>query len=217
MEWDERLIKSSLFCSLGRFFSRNTAFTISLITPTPLIPPDIFIWEILAMQWRERERERERERKENMGREEWIQTQKHCTLQQPCNNFSQAFPIIIIFSSLPQPEELFITTAGTELLYYSYTSLGWVLLMKQPCDQTGIMLEEACIIRPAFNYYDIWPPAALLSPSLLMWPQHKLQVVYRSHTHSINDHSYISPTNAILTDYRECGTIVGGGLIYITD
>ncbi len=156
-----------------------------------------------------------RERGENMGREEWMQTQKHCTLQQTCNNFSQAFPIIIIFSSLPQPEELFITAAGTELLYYSYTSLGWVPLMKQPCDQTGIMLEEACIIRPAFNYYDIWPPAALLSPSLLMWPQHKLQVVYRSHTHSINDHSYISLTNAILTDYRECGTMVDWYILLI--
>ncbi len=155
-----------------------------------------------------------RERGENMGREEWMQTQKHCTLQQTCNNFSQAFPIIIIFSSLPQPEELFITAAGTELLYYSYTSLGWVLLMKQPCDQTGIMLEEACIIRPAFNYYDIWPPAALLSPSLLMWPQHKLQVVYRSHTHSINDHSYISLTNTIRTD-RECGTMVDWYILLI--
>lgn len=175
MEWDERLIKSSLFCSLGRFFSRNTAFTISLITPHPSHPP----WHI---HLRDFGNAMNRERERNMGREEWIQTQKHCTLQQPCNNFSQAFPIIIIFSSLPQPEELFITAAGRELLYYSYTSLGWVLLMKQPCDQTGIMLEEDCIIRPAFNYYDIWPPAALLSPSLLMWPQHKLQVVYRTRT-----------------------------------
>lgn len=39
--------------------------------------------------------------------------------------------------------------------------------MKQPCDQTEIMLEEACIIRPAFNYCDIWPAAAALPSSLL--------------------------------------------------
>lgn len=140
-----------------------------------------------------------------MGREEWFQTQKHCTLQQPCNNFSQAFPIIIIFSSLPQPEELFITAAGRELLYYSYTSLGWVLLMKQPCDQTGIMLEEACIIRPAFNYYDIWPPAALLSPSILMWPQHSVQNPY-----ALNKRPLVhQECDAVLMHYSKCGTRAG--------
>lgn len=69
---------------------------------------------------------------------------------------------MIIFPVFPWPWELFITAAGRELLYCSSTSLGWVLLMKQPCDQTEIMLEEACIIRPAFNYCDIWPAGAAL-------------------------------------------------------
>lgn len=46
--------------------------------------------------------------------------------------------------------------------------------MKQPCDQTEIMLEEACIIRPAFNYCDIWPAAAAL-------PSYLLSVLRREH------------------------------------
>ena len=82
---------------------------------------------------------------------------------------------MIIFSGLRRPGELFITAAGRELLYCGSTSLGWVLLMKQPCDQTEIMLEEACIIRPAFNYSDIWAAAAALPSSSIVRPQNSTQ------------------------------------------
>lgn len=41
-------------------------------------------------------------------------------------------------------------------LYYSHSSLAWVVLMKQRGDQTEIMLLRPCVITPAFNYVDIW-------------------------------------------------------------
>lgn len=124
----------------------------------PIAPtPQPWFLEFLQCSW-----------KKKWGKAEVITPNtKQCTLQQLCNNFSQAFPIMIIFSGIPRPWDLFITAAGWELLYCSSTSLGWVLLMKQPCDQTEIMLEEACIIRPAFNYCDIWPAAAALPSSPL--------------------------------------------------
>lgn len=40
--------------------------------------------------------------------------------------------------------------------------------MKQRGDQTEIMLEEACIIRPAFNYSDIWLRRGLAVPHLTL-------------------------------------------------
>lgn len=78
------------------------------------------------------------------------------TLQQSCNNFIQPFLIIIIF---PVPfsyrNSLSIRAQDRKLLYYSYSSLVWVLLMKQSHNQMKIMPKKTCIISLGLNYQEI--------------------------------------------------------------
>lgn len=78
------------------------------------------------------------------------------TLQQSCNNFIQPFLIIIIFSiPFSYRNSLSIRAQDRKLLYYSYSSLVWVLLMKQPHNQMKIMLKKTCIISLGLNYQEI--------------------------------------------------------------
>lgn len=79
-------------------------------------------------------------------------------------------------------------------LYYSHSSLAWVVLMKQRGDQTEIMLPGPHVIKPAFNYTDIWP--GWVSTTKNFWTpdsvsSHTKPSIHFHHTHCESDWTYV--------------------------